>query len=94
MEKKPTEDFLSHCKKCIITINIKMGKKQNNQRYLFVFSLFRNFKAEGLGDASNWEKAIKNYMCNSCCEKLGLIYTINRYCPVQSSNYLTLQQQF
>ena len=44
--------------------------------------------------ASNWEKAIKNYICNSCCEKLELIYTITRYCPVQSSDYLTLQQQF
>ena len=44
--------------------------------------------------ASNWEKAIKNYMCNPCCEKLELIYTITRYCPVQSSDYLTLQQQF
>ena len=33
-------------------------------------------------------------MCNSCCEKLDLIYTTSRYYPVQSSEYLTLQQQF
>ena len=71
-----------------------MGNKKNNQRYLFVFSSFRYFKVEGLGDASNWEKAIKNYMCNPCCEKLDLIYAVSRYCPVQSSDYLTLQQQF
>ena len=62
--------------------------------YLFVLSSFRYFKVAGLGDTSNWEKAIKNYMCNPCCKKLYLIYTISRYCPVQSSNYLTLQQQF
>ena len=74
--------------------HIKMGNKQSNQRYLFVFSSFRYFKVEGLGDASNWKKAITNYMCNSCCEKLELISTISRYCPVQSSDYLTLQEQF
>ena len=33
-------------------------------------------------------------MCNPCCEKLDLIYTISRYSPVQSSDYLTIQQQF
>ena len=72
-----------------------MGNKQNIQRYIFVFSSFRYFKVKGLEDASNWDKAIKNYICNLCCEKLDLISTISsRYCPVQSIDYLTLQQQF
>ena len=46
-------------------------------RDMFVFSLFRYFKVEGLGDTSNWEKAIKNYMTNSGCKNLDLIYTIS-----------------
>ena len=63
-----------------------MGNKQNNQRYLFVFSSFRYFKVEGLGVASIWEKAIKSYMCNPSCEKLDLIHAISRYCPIQSND--------
>ena len=55
-------------------------------RDMFVFSLFRYFKVEGLGDTSNWEKAIKNYMGNSGCKNLDLIYTISRYYPVKSSD--------
>ena len=77
--------------KFIITINISKWGYVEIHKTTWNISL--HFLRSGLGDAFNWEKAIKDYMCNPCCKKLDLIYTISKFCTVQRSDYLTLQQQ-
>ena len=72
-----------------IQMNVWAINKITRDIFLYFLSSDINLKSF----SPNWEKAMKNYMCNLSCEELKLLCTISNNCPVQSRDCLTLQQK-